>query len=126
MNKTNPFSLLFDGSNDTGLEKLNPLTVKVYDHSRRQDVTHLLDMRTTSGRDCGTSLAIFTKISFVLQDNSIPWGNCVGFGVGNTSVNNSIMRNVLQEYREYYGLALPPGTKYCLSYIQLPSETNSI
>ena len=93
------------------MEKLNPLTVKVYDHSRRQVVTHLLDMCTTSGRDCGTSLAIFTKISSILQDNSIPWGNCVGFGVDNTSVNvgkhNSIMSRVLQEYRECYFMGCP-------------------
>ena len=32
--KTNPYSLLVDGSNDTGIEKLNPLTVKLYDASQ--------------------------------------------------------------------------------------------
>ena len=59
--KGNPFSLLVDGSNDTGVEKLNPLTVKIFDITRQQVVTHLLDMCTTSGRDCGTSVAIFGK-----------------------------------------------------------------
>jgi len=34
--KGNPFSLLVDGSNDTGVEKLNPLTVKIFDINRRQ------------------------------------------------------------------------------------------
>lgn len=71
--KTSPFSLLVDGSNDN-------LTVKVYDHSRKQVVTHLLNMCTTSGRDCGTSLAIL--IFYVLQSHGVT----VGFGVDNTSV----------------------------------------
>ena len=31
--KIDPFSLLVDGSTDTGLEKLNPLTVKIFDLS---------------------------------------------------------------------------------------------
>lgn len=62
----NPFSLLVDGSNDTGVEKLNPLTVRIYDNSKRQVTTHLLDMCTTTGRDCGTATAIFTKIDSVL------------------------------------------------------------
>ncbi|XP_062846069.1 uncharacterized protein LOC134310015 [Trichomycterus rosablanca] len=29
--KTNPFTLIIDGSNDTGREKMNPLTVRVFD-----------------------------------------------------------------------------------------------
>ena len=64
--KGNPFSLLIDGSNDTGLEKLNPLTVKIFDVRKGQVLTQLLDMCTTSGRDCGTAKAIFSKIDSVL------------------------------------------------------------
>lgn len=71
--KVSPFSLLVDGSNDTGLEKLNPLTVKIFDVSQRKVKTLLLDMCTTSGRDCGTATAIFTKIDTVLDSYSIPW-----------------------------------------------------
>ena len=29
--KTEPYSLLIDGSNDVGLEKMNPLTVHIFD-----------------------------------------------------------------------------------------------
>ncbi len=94
--KANPFGLLVDGSSDTGLDKLNPLTVKIFDVSRKQVITHLLDMCTTSGRECGTSVAIFSKIDSVLDRFSIPWSNCVGFGVDNTSVNLGVRHSVIQ------------------------------
>lgn len=60
--KTNPLRVLVDGSNDN-------LTVKVYDHSRKQAVIHLLNMCTTTGSDCGTSLAIL--IFSVLQSHGV-------------------------------------------------------
>jgi len=85
--KNGPYSLSTDGSNDTGVEKLNPLTVRIFDVNRRQVTTQLLDMCPTSGRECGTASAIFQKIDSVLNRFNIPWENCVGFGVDNTSVN---------------------------------------
>jgi len=65
--KVYPFSLLVDGSNETTVEKVNPLTVKIFDVERKQVVTHLLDVCTTSGRDCGTSSVIFNKIDSILD-----------------------------------------------------------
>ena len=109
--KTNPFSLLIDGSSDTGLEKLNPLTVRVFDMIWSQILTHLLDMCTTSGRECGTAVAIFSKIDFILNKYDIPWFNCVGFGVDNTSVNvgisHSIMTHVQQRNAACYFMGCP-------------------
>lgn len=109
--KTNPFSLSVDGSNDTGLEKLNPLTVKIYDVNRKQVSTRLIDMCTISGRECGTSLALFTKIDSVLVSCGIPWDNCVGFGVDNTSVNlglrNSLMTHVQKRNAACYFMGCP-------------------
>ena len=32
--KNNPFSLATDGSNDSGLQKMNPLTVRIFDTNR--------------------------------------------------------------------------------------------
>ena len=64
--------------------------------------TELLDMCTTSGRNCGTAVSIFTKIDSILAKHNIPWSDCVGFGVDNTSVNvgirNSIMTHVKQKF----------------------------
>ena len=109
--KVNPYSLLVDGSNDTGIEKLNPLTVKIYDNTKRQVTTQLLDMCTTSGRTCGTADAIFSKINSVLSNYQIPWDNCIGFGVDNTSVNvgmrNSIMTRVKEKNSSCYFMGCP-------------------
>lgn len=109
--KSKPYSLLVDGSNDTGREKLNPLTVKLYDFSSKQVTTQLLDMCTTTGRNCGTAAAIFEKIDSVLSDYEIPWSNCIGFGVDNTSVNigirNSIMTRVKEKNDVCYFMGCP-------------------
>ena len=109
--KSHPFSLGVDGSNDTGVEKLNPLTVKFFDVSQGKVSTHLLDMCTTSGRDCSTSLAIFNKIDSVLVSHGIPWSNCVGFGVDNTSVNvglhHSLMTHVQKKVAACYFMGCP-------------------
>ena len=109
--KTVPYSLLVDGSNDTGVEKLNPLTVKVFDPVEKQVTTQLLDMCTTSGRDCGTAVSIFKKINSVLVKFDVPWEHCVGFGVDNTSVNvglrHSIMTHVQQKNSSVYFMGCP-------------------
>ena len=48
--KSQPFSIAIDGSNDSGLEKMNPLTVRFFDISRGLVITQLLDMCLTSGK----------------------------------------------------------------------------
>lgn len=109
--KVDPFSLLVDGSNDTGLEKLNPLTVRIFDSATNKVTTQLLDMCTTTGRNCGTASEIYSKINSVLNQLNIPWSNCVGFGVDNTSVNvglrHSIMTLVKQENKNCYFMGCP-------------------
>ena len=47
--KSQPYALAIDGSNDTGLSKMNPLTVRFYDVRRGLVTTQLLDMCLTSG-----------------------------------------------------------------------------
>ena len=46
---SSPFGLAIDGSNDTGLEKLNPMTVHLFDSDCGIVTTQLLDMCQTSG-----------------------------------------------------------------------------
>lgn len=68
-------------------------------------------MCTTTGRECGTAVTIFSKIDTVLSQYTIPWLNCVGFGVDNTSVNvgirNSIMTHVQAKNSACYFMGCP-------------------
>ena len=48
--KNKPFVVTVYGSNDTGLEKMNPMTVRLVDDTRGEVVTQFLDMCLTSGK----------------------------------------------------------------------------
>ncbi|XP_061577748.1 zinc finger BED domain-containing protein 5-like [Cololabis saira] len=104
--RDNPFTLITDGSNDTGQEKMNPLTVRVFDSDSGKVVHRFLDMCTTSGRSCGTAEVIFQKMNEVLQKHAIPWGNCVSLSIDNAPVNtgarNSIASRILNENANTY------------------------
>ncbi len=106
--KAEPFSLATDGSNDSGLQKMNPLTVRIYDVNRGRVATQLLDMCLTSS---STAESIYMKISDTLQRFAINWDYCVGFGVDNSSVNlgrsNSIRTRVLQQNPSIYFVGCP-------------------
>ena len=87
-----PFSISIDGSNDTSLEKMNPMTVNLFDVN---SVSHLfLDMCTTTGYGAATAETIFGKMDQVLNSHSIAWKNCVAFSVDNASVNMGIRNSI--------------------------------
>ena len=93
--KSQPYSVGTDGSNDTGVEKINPICVKIFDVNRLKTVTtHFVDMCLKSGADGSTAEGIFTAIDEVFTKNQIPWKNCASLSVDNTSTttgkNNSI------------------------------------
>ena len=48
--KNKPFAVAVDGSNDTSLEKMNPMTVHLFDDRRGEVVTQFFDMCLTSGK----------------------------------------------------------------------------
>ena len=106
--KMEAYSLAIDGSNDTGLQKINPLTVRIYDANRGKVVTQLLDMCLTLS---STAESISAKVSETLQRFGVDWIKCVAFSVDNTSVNvgrrNSIKTRVLQVNPSTYFLGCP-------------------
>ena len=106
-----PYTLSIDGSNDNALNKMNPLTVRIFDINRGKVDTRFLDMCTTRGVAAATAEAIFGKMNEVLELHNIPWSNCVGVGVDNTSVNigrhNSIMTRVHQVNPFVYFMGCP-------------------
>ena len=48
--RSQPFSVCIDGSNDTGIEKMNPMTIRYFSTNQGAIVTHFLDMCITTGR----------------------------------------------------------------------------
>ena len=109
--QANPFSIAVDGSNDSDLQKMNPMTVRIFDFSRGQVCTRFLDMCLTQGTNAGTAEAIFKSMDEALQSRNIPWSNCVGVGVDNASVNmgrhNSIRSRALEKNRNIYFMGCP-------------------
>ena len=94
--KEGPYALSIDGSTDTGVEKMNPLTARVFDTDHGVVTTQFLDMCMSSS---STAAGIFSKMQEALSKHEIAWDNCVGIGLDNTSVNmgctNSIKTRVL-------------------------------
>ena len=85
--KTHPFSISVDGSNDSGLEKMNPVTIRLYDVNNNKVVTRFLDMCTSSSSTAaGIYSVVDSKLRELLQCSN-PWSMCTSVGVDNTSVN---------------------------------------
>ena len=101
--KATPFSLAIDSSTDTGIEKMNPLTIRTYDDSRKIVHTQFLDMWMSS---VATAEGIFSKMQEALDKHEIPWNNCVDISLDNTSDNmgrhNSIRTRVTRANTAVY------------------------
>ena len=112
--KTHPFSLGTDGSNDTGLEKMNRVCLKILDVNRSKKVTsHSLNMCLTSGKNASIAACIFDKINEKVIEYGLPWENCVNLSVDNANAmigrTNSIASRFKQknERFSYWWLSLP-------------------
>ena len=100
--KSHPYSVGTDGSNDTGVDKMNPVCIKIFDIERSKTVTdHFLDMCLTSGEGGGTAAVIFEKIEEVFEQHKLPWENCTSLSVDNTNTmigkHNSIASRFLEK-----------------------------
>ena len=109
--KAHPFSISVDGSNDSGIKKMNPVTVRIYDVNESKVVTRFLDMCTTSD---STAEGIYTVVDHTLSQllvSSNPWQLCTAVGVDNTSVNirvrNSIKTRVQKRNPSVYFNSCP-------------------
>ena len=58
--KQKPYSLSVDASNDTGLIKMNPVTVRIFDISPKTVSQKFLDICLTKGADASKPKEIFT------------------------------------------------------------------
>ena len=88
-----PYSLGTDGSNDeSGITKLNPVLILLFDDNKGKVSLQLIDMGACKEN---TTEALFNNINSILRGNRVDWENCVAIGLNNTAVNvgkkNSIM-----------------------------------
>ena len=61
--KNSPYSVGHDGSNDTGVRKMNPVCIRIFDIKRSKTVTsHFFDMCLTEGEDAAKASTIFAVI----------------------------------------------------------------
>ena len=106
--RRNPFSLAVDGSSNSDVEKMNPPTVRIFDVNRGSVCPQFLDMCMSSSP---TAQGIFAKMEEAMTTHNIPWTNCVGLSVDNTSVNmgcrNSIKTRVLDKNPANYIMGCP-------------------
>ena len=82
-----PFSFMIDGSNDTGIAKMYPITVCIYDVNFNRVMTKFFDMNLIEGSTSGTAATIFQHVDALFQKYEISWHSVTGLGVDNTNVN---------------------------------------
>ena len=94
------FSIMIDGS-DTGIAKMYPITVRIYDVEFNRVMTKFFDMNLIEGRCSGTAATIFEHVDAVFNKHAIQWKSVTGLGVDNTNVNigkhDSIKSRVLEK-----------------------------
>ena len=100
--KVHPYSLGTDGSNDSGIDKMNPICIKIFDANRLKTITcHFFNMCLTSGVDCAKAAIIFSSIEKKFEVYEIPWENCISLSVDNTNSmigkRNSVASRLLEK-----------------------------
>ena len=71
--KQEPYFLSVDASSDTGLSKMNPFTVRIYNVNRKAVSQKFLDLCLTTGVDASKSKEVFEAINDTLEGNEMPW-----------------------------------------------------
>ena len=109
--KTHPYSVGTDGSNDTGVKKMNPVSVRIFDINRSNTVTnHFFDMCLTEGEHGAKAFKIFEAIEEKFTKDSMLWSNCVSLSIDNTNTmigrNDSVALRFLEKNPEMFILII--------------------
>ena len=68
-----PYSLMLDGSNGAGIEKMFPVTVRVFGVNFQCVMTKFFDMNVIEVRDASTAECMFQNVDHLLESNRIGW-----------------------------------------------------
>ena len=97
--KNNLYSVGHDGSNDTGVGKMNPVCIKIFDIKRSKTVSrYFFDMFLTEGDDAAKASTVFAAIEERFTAEYIPWNNCVNLNMGNTNALIGIRNSVASRF----------------------------
>ena len=122
--KSHPYSIGTDGSNDTGIEKMNPVCVNIFDVNRDTKVvtSHFLNMCLTSGERGGTAECIFNAIDDVFEKHEIPWDNLVALSVDNTNAMIGVRNSVASRCKQKNENCFIGGCACHLSHIAASND----
>ena len=101
------FSLLNDGSSDTGLKKMNAVAVDIFDVNRSKKVEFTFyDIGVTTGKHSGKAENMFSAINSTLTNDGVDLNNLVSIGLDNTNSNmglrSSIKSRILQKNSDVF------------------------
>ena len=73
-----PYSVSTDGSNDTGIQKMNPVSIRLFDINTSKTVlNHFYNMCLTEGEHGAKAFRIFEAIEANFVQDKLSWMNCV-------------------------------------------------
>ena len=104
--KNSPFSILIDGSNDTGLEKMNPITVRIFDIRREQSKANVSTRWLSLATAVERTLKLYEGLrSYFLSEDESPRFKRLSL---------LFSRPVTEVYLLFYHAVLPVFTRFNL------------
>ena len=104
-----PYSLMLDGSNDTGLSKMFPIIVQVFDVNFNRVMIKFFDMDLIDGIGASTAEAMFQSVDNQLSNHDISWDYCLAIGLDNTNVNIGDHNSIKPRAKEKNGSIVIAG-----------------
>ena len=78
---------MLDVSNDTGLYKMFPIPVRIFNMNFGRVITKFNDTNFMKGWDASTTQALFQSIHDIVAKNGVQWNKCTSSGRDNTNTN---------------------------------------
>ena len=71
----------------TGLQKMFPVTVRIFDVNFNHMMKKFFDMNFPEGRDAPTAVNMFDSVNNLFERYNVQWDHCIGIGLNNTTAN---------------------------------------
>ena len=68
------YNFFFFSNDESGIKKLNPVLIRLFDDNKGKVSVQLLDMVACNK---GPAEALFYNINSILRENRVDWENCV-------------------------------------------------